>query len=172
MNPNGRLPVLIDHNQKDFLLWESGAIIHYLLTMYDKEHLLWPDDIFEQSQVNQWVMLHLTGQAVTIGQAFWFGYWHQEILPTAYKRYVDESKRILGVLEGRLEGRSWLVGEKMSIADVSFLAWYEEAFMVDIETETEFPKVHKWLETMRAIPEIQEGSVGREMIQPKKLWER
>jgi len=117
-------------------------------------------------------MLHLTGQAPTIGQAFWFGYWHDKILPDAYKRYVGETKRILGVLEKRLCVRNWLVGEKMSTADVSFLAWYEEAFMVDVNIEEDFPSVELWLRKMKAVPEIIQGSVGREMIKPKKLWER
>ena len=68
--------------------------------------------------------------------------------------------------------RNWLVGEKMSTADVSFLAWYEEAFMVDVNIEEDFPSVELWLRKMKAVPEIIQGSVGREMIKPKKLWER
>lgn len=117
-------------------------------------------------------MLQVSGQGPTIGQAFWFGYWHSEILPGAYKRYVHETKRILGVLEDWLKDRQWLVNEKMSIADVSFLAWYEEAFMVDVDIKEAFPKVNMWLEKMKALPEIVAGSVGREMIAPAKLWER
>ena len=140
--------------------------------MYDTEHTLWPRGIFEQSQVNQWLMLQASGQGPTIGQAFWFGYWHHEVLPTAYKRYVGETKRILSVLEQWLSERKWLVGEKMFIADVSFLSWYEEAYLVDVDISLEFPSVEKWLETMKKVPEIIEGSKGREMIRPKKLWER
>lgn len=74
------------------------------------------------------------------------------------------------VLEKWLSEKKWLVGEKMSIADVSFLSWYEEAYLIDINLGTEFPDVQNWLETMKAIPEIVEGSNGREMIKPKKLW--
>ena len=139
--------------------------------MYDAKNTLWPKSIFEQSQINQWLMLQASGQGPTIGQAFWFGYWHHEIIPSAYKRYVDETKRILTVLEKWLDDKKWLVGEKMSIADVSFLSWYEEAYLVDVDLETEFPVVERWLGTMKAIPEIVKGSEGREMIKPKKLWE-
>jgi glutathione S-transferase len=172
MAPNGRSPVLIDHHQKDHIVWESSAIIHYLVSLYDHSHSLYPESVFEQSQVNQWENLQTTTMGPMIGQAFWFGYWHDEALMSAYKRYVDETKRILRVLERFLQGKEWLVGGKMSIADVSFLAWYEEAFMVDVDIEKEFPRVHAWLESMRKIPEIVQGSVGREMIQPKKIWER
>jgi glutathione S-transferase len=140
--------------------------------MYDTENTLWPKSIFEQSQVNQWMMLQASGQGPTIGQAFWFGYWHHEIIPSAYKRYVDETKRVLSVLEKWLADKKWLMGEKMSIADVSFLSWYEEAYLVDVDLAVEFPIVEKWLRTMKLIPEIIKGSEGREMIKPKKLWER
>lgn len=60
----------------------------------------------------------------------------------------------------------------MSIADVSYLSWYEEAYLVDIDLGVDFPLVNRWLDTMKQIPEIIEGSKGREMIKPKKLWER
>lgn len=76
------------------------------------------------------------------------------------------------MLEGWLKDRKWLVNEKMSIADVLFLAWYEEAFMVDIDIERVFPRVHNWLERMKTMLEIVAGSVGREMIAPAKLWQR
>lgn len=164
--------MLIDHAQNDHVVWESTAILIYLVSLYDKEHRLWPESIFEQSQVNQWLLLQASGQGPTIGQAFWFGYWHDEVLPSAYKRYVNETKRILTVLETWLKERKWLVGDKMSIADVSFLSWYEEAYLVDVDLAKEFPAVDKWLETMKALPEVINGSVGREMIRPKKLWER
>jgi len=172
LNPNGRSPVLIDHSQNDHVVWESNAILLYLVQMYDTKNTLWPESIFEQSLVNQWLMLQASGQGPTIGQAFWFGYWHQEILPSAYKRYVNETKRILTVLEKWLEGKKWLVAEKMSIADVSFLSWYEEAYLVDVNLTAEFPVVDRWLEAMKTIPEIVKGSEGREMIKPKKLWAR
>ncbi|KAI1611908.1 glutathione S-transferase C-terminal-like protein [Exophiala viscosa] len=164
LNPNGRSPALIDHTQNDHVVWESTAILLYLVTLYDPEHKLYPKDVFEQSKVNQWMMLQASGQGPTMGQAFWFGYWHHEVLPSAYKRFVDENKRILAVLEKWLMERKWLVGEKMTVADVSYLSWYEEAYWVDADLEEEFPAVHKWLESMKALPEIVAGS--------KKLWER
>jgi glutathione S-transferase len=165
MNPNGRLPALIDHHQNNHTVWESHAIIQYVIAMYDKGHTLYPEEVFAQSQVNQWYMLQVNGRGPTIGQAFWFGYWHHEILPRAYKRYVNETKRITGVLDEWLKIRKWLVNEKMTIADVSVLAWYEEAHLVDFDIEEEFPRCFEWLERMKAIPE-------REMITPAKLWER
>lgn len=164
--------MLIDHAHNDHTVWESTAILLYLVALYDPEHTLWPADPFEQSKVNQWTLLQASGQGPSIGQAFWFGYWHHEAIPSAYTRYVDETKRILGVLEGWLGSRTWLVGGKMSIADVSYLSWYEEAYLVDINLADDFPAVNKWLETMKALPEIKAGSVGRQMIRPKKIWER
>jgi glutathione S-transferase len=76
------------------------------------------------------------------------------------------------VLEEWFKTRKWLVNEKITIADVSFLAWYEEAHLVDVDIEKEFPRCFEWLERMKAIPEITARSVGREMITPAKLWER
>ena len=60
----------------------------------------------------------------------------------------------------------------MSIADVSFLSWYEEAYLVDVDLAVKFPVVERWLESMKRIPEVVEGSRGRQMIKPKKIWER
>lgn len=90
----------------------------------------------------------------------------------AYERYVKETQRILGVLEVWLGTRRWLVDETMSLADISFLSWYEEAFMVDVDIEKGFPMVQAWLERMKGLPEVVKASQDREMIKPAKLWER
>lgn len=65
-----------------------------------------------------------------------------------YKRYVYEPEIIILGLETWLKEKSWLAGDKMTIADISFLSWYEEAFVVDVDLEKEVPVVNKWLETM------------------------
>jgi len=147
-------------------------MILYLVKKYDPECKLWSHDIKEQANIEQWLMLQMSGQGPTIGQAFWFRYYHSEPLLSAYKRYVDETKRILSVVEGQLSRASsggYLVLGRLTIADISFLAWYEEAFMVEVDIEKEYPQTHAWMAKMLARPAIQKAHKGRSFIPAPKI---
>ncbi|KAH8692497.1 glutathione S-transferase II [Phaeosphaeriaceae sp. PMI808] len=118
LNPNGRVPAIEDPNT-GLILWETGAIILYLVEQYDIAKKLTYNTIQENSYIQQWLMFQVSGQGPYYGQASWFNVLHSEKLPSAINRYVEEAKRICDVLENSLVGKAWLVGNKMTIADLA-----------------------------------------------------
>ena len=124
INPNGRLPALYDPNT-DLTVWESGAIIEYLIATYDTEHKLsFPQGSHEDWHCKQYLYFQVSGQGPYYGQANWFNVAHPERLPSAIERYKNEIKRVTGVLERVLEGKEWLVGGKCTYADLAFIPWF------------------------------------------------
>lgn len=113
LNPNGRVPALIDHsvsNNNHFLsLWESGSIIVYLCNKKIKEENkcpeLWSSNLIEQSQILSWLFFQTSGHSPMIGQALHFSYFHSTNVPSAIDRYTDEVRRVYGVLEMALSER-------------------------------------------------------------------
>ncbi|KAL8917292.1 MAG: hypothetical protein Q9172_005918 [Xanthocarpia lactea] len=124
INPNGRAPAIKDPNT-GVVLWESCAIIRYLIDQYDKDHTLSYETTPEKYQLDQWLFFQASGQGPFYGQAGWFNMFHPEKLPSAQNRYIDETKRVVGVLDTAL-GQSksgWLVGEKCTYVDLAFFMW-------------------------------------------------
>ncbi|KAK0631020.1 glutathione S-transferase [Bombardia bombarda] len=164
INPNGRVPAIYDPNT-DITLWESGAIIQYLVKQYDTNKLLHYDTLKEQAHTDQWLHFQMSGQGPYYGQATWFRYIHPEKIQSAIDRYANEVKRVLGVLEGVLAAKpadqQWLVGNKMTYADLSFVSWNER--LVDCLGPSAapesgfdgFPHVKAWHKTMAARPSWQ-----------------
>ncbi|KAK9455949.1 putative glutathione S-transferase Ure2-like protein [Dipodascopsis uninucleata] len=159
INPNGRLPSIQDPNT-DITLWESGAIIEYLIERYDTEHKLsFAAGTPEYYYAKQWLYLQTTGQGPYYGQAVWFKKYHPEQLPSAVERYVKEINRLSGVLDEHLASKKkemgdaagdgpWLVGDKLSYADISFVPWQKVASVVlskDEYDESKFPHLSEWL---------------------------
>jgi len=161
INPNGRLPAIYDPNT-DLTLWESGAIIEYLIEQYDTTHQLsFAPGTKESYLAKQWLFFQATGQGPYYGQAAWFTKFHPEQIPSAVERYNKEINRVTGVLEGYLAKQvveagsdgPWLVGNKCSYADIAFVSWQiiitmvvnKEAYDVD-----NFPHVKEWLRKMSA----------------------
>lgn len=119
LNPNGRVPALIDHasnsnaannkGNKSISLWESGSIIVYLVNKkWKSENVcpeLWSEDLIEQSQILSWLFFQTSGHAPMIGQALHFRYFHTVSVPSAIDRYTDEVRRVYGVLEMALSER-------------------------------------------------------------------
>ncbi|PYH94375.1 glutathione S-transferase Ure2-like protein [Aspergillus ellipticus CBS 707.79] len=157
INPNGRLPAIHDPNT-NLTLWESGAIIEYLIEKYDKDHRIsFPAGSAEAQHARQWLYFQATGQGPYYGQAVWFTRYHPERVQSAVDRYVAEIRRVSGVLEGWLATREWLVGEKLSYADLAFVPWQNGArSMLKDEgfDEDEFPLVKAWLERMNSRPVV------------------
>ncbi|KZT70245.1 thioredoxin-like protein [Daedalea quercina L-15889] len=122
-NPNGRIPTLIDHANNNFAIWESNAIILYLVEKYDTDHRISVSDASEQFHQLQWLFFQASGQGPYYGQASWFTVYHPEKLPSAIERYKKEIIRVLRVLESVLSKQEWLVGGKCTIADISFVPW-------------------------------------------------
>ena len=100
---------------------ESDAIIAYLVDTYDTERKISAADTKEKYEELQWLFFQASGQGPYFGQAVWFSVFHPEKIPSAIERYQNEIKRVFSVLESVLSKREWLVGNKVSIADISFI---------------------------------------------------
>ena len=166
INPNGRLPAIYDPNT-DLTLWESGAILEYLIEQYDKDHKLsFVPGSKEAYHAKQWLYFQTTGQGPYYGQGVWFTKFHPEKLQSAIDRYVNEIKRVTGVLESHLAKQKeafgggagfdgpWLVGNKLSFVDFAFVPWQIVAVKVFGESkqfdDTEFPLVKEWIGKLQA----------------------
>ncbi|KFY37525.1 hypothetical protein V494_04720 [Pseudogymnoascus sp. VKM F-4513 (FW-928)] len=159
---NGRVPAIYDPNT-DITLWESGAITEYLVETYDKENLLTYDTVPEKFLVKQWLYFQVSGQGPYFGQSIWFEKYHQEKLPSAQRRYKDQVLRVYDVLNRALEGKDYLVGDKCTYADISFMAWdyrYQAIFtdgeFASEELEKKYPNYVRWHKAIAARKAIKE----------------
>ena len=155
---NGRAPAIEDPNT-GLTLWESGAIIEYLCETYDKDHQIsFKQGTDEYWHAKQWLYFQVSGQGPYFGQGMWFTHFHPEKVRSAQERYVNEIRRVSGVLNRVLEGKEWLVGDKYSFADVSFLTWYETVIARVIgdafDIKKGFPNLQAWLDRIRARPAV------------------
>ncbi|OBT66248.1 hypothetical protein VE03_04282 [Pseudogymnoascus sp. 23342-1-I1] len=158
---NGRVPAIQDPNT-DVTLWESGAIVEYLIETYDKERKLTYDTVPEKFQLKQWLFFQASGQGPYFGQAIWFARYHHEKLPSAQQRYKEQVFRVYDVLNRALEGKEYLVGDKCTYADISFIAWdhriqivFEDDFGVE-ELEKKYPNYVRWHKTVAARKAVKE----------------
>ena len=119
MNPNGRIPVIVDRDNEDFVVFESGAILIYLA---EKTGQLLPTEEKARSRVIQWLMFQMGGLGPMMGQANVFFRYFPEKIPAAIHRYQHESLRLLTVLDTQLGGRDYLCDD-YSIADIANWAW-------------------------------------------------
>ncbi len=150
LNPNGRIPTLVDDD--GFTVFESGAILIWLAEKHGK---LLPKDPKARSLVIQWIMFQMGGIGPMQGQAnVFFRYWPNKI-PEVIDRYHKETRRLYEVLEKRLEGREWLCDE-YSIADICNFPWVHIHKWAGVETEG-LPNVQAWLTRMRERPAVQKG---------------
>jgi glutathione S-transferase len=155
IKPNGRNPAIEDPNT-DLILWESGAIVQYLIEQYDTEKKLTYTDLKQRNHLNHYLMFQVSGQGPYYGQSGCFSVLHHEKIPSAIERYQNETRRVLGVLEGILEGKQWLVGDKCTYADLVFVPYNNsvEWFLgVAVENRFDgFPNVKAWHERMTSRP--------------------
>ena len=163
LNPNGKIPAIIDPNGpggKPLGLFESGAILIYLA---EKTGQLMPHDAAGRYQTIQWLMFQMSGIGPMFGQVGFFnkfaGKDYEDKRPR--DRYVAESKRLLGVLDRRLADRAWIMGDTYSIADVATFPWvrnligfYEAGALVGM---AEFKHVTRALESFVARPAVIRG---------------
>jgi GST-like protein len=163
LNPNGKIPAIIDPNGpggRAIGLFESGAILLYLA---EKTGKLLPGDAIARYETIQWVFFQMGSVGPMFGQVgYFYKFAGREIADKRpLERYRDESKRLLGVLETRLEGRSWIMGDAYTIADISLLGWvrnligfYGARDLVEFDRLTRVPA---WLERGLARPAVQRG---------------
>ncbi|THH21379.1 hypothetical protein EUX98_g8394 [Antrodiella citrinella] len=160
LNPNGRLPTLVDHKNNDYTVWESAAILLYLVDKYDtkKKHTVTKDK--DKYHIYQWLFFQMSGQGPYFGQGFWFTYLHSEKIPSAQLQYQNEARRILSVLESVLSKQEWLVAGKVTIADIAFVLWNNIINVLlgaDVSFEKEFPATFKWHSKLIEIPGVKAG---------------
>ena len=163
LNPNGKIPAMIDPNGpagKPFGLFESGAILQYLA---EKTGKLLPTDAARRYETIQWVYFQMGAVGPMFGQ---LGYFHKfagkEIDDKRpLERYRNESMRLLGVLEGRLQPRQWMMGDDYTISDISLLGWVRNLIGFygarDLVEFDRFKHVAAWLERGLARPAVQRG---------------
>lgn len=152
INPNGRIPAIVDRDEGNFAVFESGAIMIYLAEKYGR---FMPKDVKGRSEVIQWVMFQMGGIGPMQGQANVFFRYAPEKIPYAIERYQTETKRLYRVLESRLESREYLCGE-YSIADMANWSWVSLHFWAGVEID-DLPNVKAWAERIRARPAVQRG---------------
>ncbi|KAI0822285.1 glutathione S-transferase C-terminal-like protein [Trametes gibbosa] len=170
-NPNGRIPTLIDHKNNDFVVWESDAIMTYLVEKYDPEGKISVKTFEEKIHQLQWLFFQASGQGPYFGQSAWFIMSHPEKIPSAIERYQNEILRVFGVLESVLSKQEWLVGGKCTIADLSFIPWNALVFggflMKDhepVNLEEKYPALYKWHQAMMNRDAVKKVYALREAI--------
>ncbi|KAH9853696.1 glutathione S-transferase C-terminal-like protein [Lenzites betulinus] len=163
LNPNGRIPVLVDHKRNDFVIFETAAILVYLQQHYDKDGKFGfnpATDPDHYSEELQWIFFAHGGVGPMQGQANHFNKYAPEAIPYAKKRYTEETKRLYGVLEIRLQDRDYLVGPgrgSYGIADINVIAWIRFHKIAGIESLNEWPRLKDWVERSTSRPAFQAG---------------
>ena len=152
MNPNGRIPVIVDREADGHIVFESGAIMIYLA---EKSGMFLPSDAKRKSQVLQWVMFQMGGIGPMMGQANVFHRYLEEKIPVAIARYQNEVRRLFTVLDGRLENREYLVDD-YSIADMANWCWVRTYEWSGVSIEG-LDNLIRWKNSIEARPAARRG---------------
>jgi glutathione S-transferase len=153
LNPNGRIPTIVDRDAGDFAVFESGAILIYLA---EKAGRLLPRDPKGRSRVIQWLMFQMGGIGPMMGQAnVFFRYFPEKIL-SAIDRYQNESRRLFEVLDGRLAVSEWLADD-YSIADIANWSWVRTHKWSGVSVDG-LEHLQRWLGQMASRPACQRGA--------------
>jgi GSH-dependent disulfide-bond oxidoreductase len=147
INPNGRIPAIVDTDNDNFAVFESGAILIYLAELTGK---FLPADVRGRSQAIQWLMFQMSGIGPMMGQANVFFRYLPEKIPLAIDRYQNEVKRLFGVLDGHLAENEYLVKD-YSIADIANWCWVRTHEWSGVEIE-EFTHLKRWKKLIDARP--------------------
>lgn len=152
LNPNGRIPTIIDHDNDDFVVFESGAILMYLA---EKTGLLLPQDVKGRSLVMQWLMFQMGGVGPMMGQANVFFRYAPEKIPYAIDRYQREVRRLLEILDRQLCDHEYLAGD-YSIADIATWPWARGYDWSGVSIDG-LSHLQRWLDAVAARPAVQRG---------------
>ncbi len=152
INPNGRIPAIVDRDEDGFAVFESGALMIYLA---EKAGRLLPTDRRGRSRVIQWLMFQMGGVGPMMGQAnVFFRYFPEKIQP-AIDRYQNESRRLFEVLDGRLAESEWLAGD-FSIADIANWSWVRTYKWSGVSVDG-LDHLQRWMAAMNARPACRRG---------------
>jgi GST-like protein len=169
ISPNNRIPAIVDHTPSDggapISVFESGAILLYLA---DKTGRLIPRDVRGRTEVLEWLMWQMGGIGPMFGQANHFANYAPDKLPYAIDRYVNESKRLLKVLNTRLADREFVAGA-YSVADIASFPWVMSARARLVDSVADYPHVVRWLDAINARPAVARGLAVQTAVQTEGL---
>lgn len=152
INPNGRIPAIVDRDEGDFPIFESGAILIYLA---EKTGKLMPSDRKGRSRVIQWLMFQMGGIGPMMGQAnVFYRYW-TEVYQPAIDRYQHESRRLFEVLNGHLANHEYLAGD-YSIADIANWCWVRTHPWSGVSVEG-LDHLQRWIDAIQERAAVQRG---------------
>ena len=164
LNPNGRIPTIIDRSNNNFVVFESGAILWYLAEKYNK---FLPKNSDDKSLTLQWLMFQMANIGPIMGQAMYFqriaaklGEQH----PFAIKRYVKESRRLMEILNTHLKGRQYLVADEYTVADIATYPWARAYYWAKLSVDG-LPYLNAWFDRIDAREATQ-----RALEIPEPFW--
>jgi len=152
LNPNGRIPTIVDRDEGNFAIFESGAILLYLA---EKTGRLCPSDRRGRSRVVQWLMFQMGGVGPMMGQANVFYRYFPEKIQPAIDRYQNECRRLFEVLDRRLRESEWLADD-YSVADIANWAWVRTYKWSGVDVDG-LDHLRRWMDAMKARPACQRG---------------
>ena len=153
ISPNNRIPAIVDR-ENGWSIFESGAILIYLA---EKTGKLLPSDPKARMDTLQWLMFQMGGVGPFFGQTHHFNRFAKEKIPYAIERYVNETKRLYGVMDKRLQSISYLAGD-YSIADIATFPWVARWSWHGLDNGLrDYPNVVRWYDAIRARPAVQRG---------------
>ena len=165
ISPNNKMPAIIDQDGPDgqpVSVFESGAILLYLAQKTGK---LMPSSPAEQIEMTEWLMWQMGGFGPMLGQAHHFNFYAPEKIDYAMNRYSTEANRLYKVLDTRLDGRDYIVGDALSIVDVAVLPWTRTYERQNVNIE-DYSHVKRWILSLNERPSVQAGyKVGAERRQ-------
>ncbi len=164
INPNGRIPAIVDTEEDNFAIFESGAILIYLA---EKTGRLLPSDPRERSKVLQWLMFQMGGVGPMQGQANVFFRYFPEKIPAVIQRYQAETKRLYGVLDFHLAENEYLAKD-YSIADIATWAWVRIHDWAGVSLE-DLPHLSRWVNALAQRPACIKGVTVPEPFEPEKV---
>lgn len=152
INPNGRIPALVDTvDGRALPVFESGAI---LLHLAERHRGLLPVEPAARAAALGWLFLQVSGLGPAFGQAGWFTRQGDPAQPQARTRFEAEARRLTAVLETRLQATPWLAGDEYSVADIAHFAWLRCMDYAGLAT-TDYPAIRRWLAAITARPATQ-----------------
>ncbi|TKA75068.1 hypothetical protein B0A49_03267 [Cryomyces minteri] len=166
LSPNGKIPVIVDHDKGGLAVMEGIAILQYLTRNYDPDHKLSFASDPEQAQCEQWMAWQHGGLGPMQGQMNHFYRMAEEVIPYAIQRFVGEVERLYGVLDKQLEGREWIVGDKYSIADIANFSWINFSKFGGIDI-TRWPNLAAWHKRCLARPAVSAVATSSQMANPQ-----
>ena len=157
MNPNNKIPVLVDEDAEGGTLtvFESGAILIYLAEK-TKSAKLMPQDLHGKYKMLEWLMFQMASVGPMFGQLSHFAKFAPEKIEYAIKRYTDEVKRLMNVMNTQLASGYYLAGD-FSIADIATYPWVRSANSIDATLVSAYPNVARWYKTIDEMPAVKKA---------------